>query len=178
MEKKRNLVLYIAASLDGYIAREDDALDWLFKADAKGQGDNGYAEFYEGIETILMGRKTYEQILILENGSFPYKGKECYVFSGTEREDTGEVQFISGDITDFTNRLKSRDGNAIWLVGGGELLQTFLREKLVDEIILTVIPVILGKGIPLFIEGAYESELSLKEMKQFNQFAQLHYIVE
>jgi dihydrofolate reductase len=167
--------LYIASTLDGYIAREDDSLDWLFKAE--GQDDNGYSNFYETIDTILIGRRTYEQILLLENGNFPYKDKKCYVFSKSVNETNEHVEFVDVDIVNFTNKLKGQEGKNIWIVGGGALLHSFLKEKLVDEFMITLAPALIGKGIPLFQKADLEMELSLKGITRFNQFAQLTYEV-
>ena len=148
MKNNRKLVLFIAASLDGYIAAKDDSLDWLYKVE--GEGDNGYSEFYETIDTVLMGRRTYDWILKNGTGDFPYKDKECYIFSRSVTEDNVEVKFVKDNIVDFTNKLKQQQGKNIWVVGGGELLHSFIEKKLVDEMIITVAPVILGQGIPLF----------------------------
>jgi dihydrofolate reductase len=167
------LVLYVASSLDGYIAKEDDSLDWLFKAE--GQGDNGYSNFYETVDTILMGRRTYEQILVLENGKFPYKDKKCYVFSKTVNETNEHVEFVNDDILNFSNKLKRQIGKNIWIVGGGSLLNSFLKEKLVDEFIITIAPTIIGNGIPLFQKDDLEIELCLKGITRFSHFAQLTY---
>lgn len=176
MKNKRKLVLFIAATLDGYIARENDALDWLFEVD--GEGDNGISEFYDTVDTILIGRRTYDWVMKHEKGVFPYKDKTCYVFSKTAMKDYDHVKFIQGDIVDFTNKLKSQEGKNIWLVGGGTLLHSFLKEKLVDEFIITVAPVLIGKGIPLFKEDDLELKLSLKGIRRFNQFVELHYEVK
>ncbi|MBP0726981.1 dihydrofolate reductase [Bacillus sp. RG28] len=176
MKNQRKLVLFIATSLDGYIATKDDSLDWLFKVD--GEGDNGYSKFYETVDTILLGRRTYDWILDFEKGDFPYKNKDCYVFSRTANQDNSNVKFINGDIVHFTNELKNKKGKSIWIVGGGELVHAFLKEKLVDELIITVASVIIGKGIPLFKEDDYELELTLKSINRFNQFAELHYEVK
>lgn len=165
--------MFIATSLDGYIATKDDSLEWLFKVE--GEGDNGYSEFYETIDTVLMGKKTYDWIIKHETGEFPYKGKECFVFTRSSIEDTGDVTFVSGDLVAFVNHLKKREGKNIWIVGGGDLLHTFFKEKLVDEFIVTVAPTIIGNGIPLFKEGDYQLELSLKGTRTFNQFVELHY---
>jgi dihydrofolate reductase len=173
MNKQRNIVIFIATSLDGYIARENDSLDWLFKVE--GEGDNGYSSFYETVDTILIGKRTYDWVMEHENGNFPYKDKECFVFSRTVHEDNEYVKFINGDVVDFASKLKSEEGRRIWLVGGGELIHSFLKEKLVDELIITVAPVLIGKGISLFKELDFDLEWSLKGMKQFNQFAELHY---
>jgi dihydrofolate reductase len=170
------MILYIATSLDGYIAREDESLDWLFKVE--GEGDNGYSEFYETVDTILMGRRTYHWINRHELDNFPYQNKECYVFSRAAAIDNKNVKFVNEDIVSFTNNLKNKEGKNIWLVGGGELLHEFLKNNLVDELIITIAPTVIGKGIPLFKSDEYELELTLKEIKRMNQFAELHYEVK
>ncbi len=175
MNNDRKVVLYVAASLDGYIAKDDDSLDWLYNSE--GEGDNGYSEFYSTVDTILIGRKTYDQILILVDGDFPYKNKQCYVFSNSTIGKNENVEFVNEDIVTFTNNLKKQEGNDIWIVGGGDLLHSFIKERLVDEFIITVAPTLIGKGIPLFKETDFETRLSLIDIKQFNQFAQLHYEV-
>jgi dihydrofolate reductase len=176
MSNQRKLILFIAASLDGFIATKNDSLDWLFKVE--GEGDNGYSEFYETVDTILMGRRTYDWIMKHETGDFPYRNKECFVFSRSENEDNKNVKFVNDDIVDFTNKLKNEDGKNIWIVGGGELLHSFFKGKLVDEFILTIAPTLIGKGIPLFKEDNYHLELSLKSIRRFNQFVELHYEVQ
>ncbi len=176
MEMQRNVILYIATSLDGYIAKEDDSLEWLFNVE--GEGDNGYETFYNTVDTIIMGRKTYEQILHLEEGNFPYKNKKCYVFSRSNTPSNENVEFVNEDVKQFINRLKNEEGLDIWLVGGGELLTTFIDNRLVDEMIITIAPTIIGKGIPLFKNLENKIEYSLKEITRFNQFAQLHYCLK
>lgn len=176
MNKKRKLILFIATSLDGYIATQDESLEWLFNIE--GEGDNGYSEFYETVDTILMGKKTYDWVMKQEAGEFPYKNKECYVFTRSLVEDTEHVKFVNKDIVSFTTKLKNGKGKNIWIVGGGELLHSFINEKLVDEFILTIAPTLIGKGIPLFKEGDYQLGLSLKGTKTYNQFVELHYEVK
>lgn len=172
---QRKLVLYIASSLDGYIATEEHSLDWLFAVE--GEGDNGISKFYETVDSILMGRVTYDWIMDYEKGEFPYKGKECYVFSKSRKEENEYVTFVNEDIPQFTKNLKNKNGKTIWLVGGGNLLDTFMKEKLVDEIIVTIAPVLIGSGIPLFKNYNFQTSLSLKEINRFNQFVELHYEV-
>ncbi|MCK6208787.1 dihydrofolate reductase family protein [Bacillus infantis] len=176
MKNPRNIVLFIAQSLDGYIATKEDSLDWLFKVE--GEGDNGYSEFYEGIDTIIMGKRTYDWIMKYEKGQFPYKNKECYVFSRSQLEDTADVKFVNEDIVNFANSLKKEEGKNIWVVGGGELLHTFLKEKLLDELFITIAPSIIGDGIPLFKSGDYQLDLKLKGTRTFNQFVEIHYTVK
>lgn len=175
MKKQRKIVLFIAQSLDGYIATKDDSLDWLFKVE--GEGDNGYSEFFETVDTILIGKRTYDWVMEQEKGQFPYQNKDCYVFSRSPLDDTNEVKFVNEDIVNFTDNLKKEEGENIWIVGGGDILHTFLKEKLVDELILTVAPTIIGEGIPLFKAGDYQLDLSLVGTRTFNQFVELHYVV-
>jgi len=84
-----------------------------------------------------------------EKGEFPYQTKACYVFSRSHLANTNHVKFVNEDIATFTDNLKKEEGKNIWIVGGGDLLHTFLKEKLVDELIVTVAPTIIGEGIPL-----------------------------
>jgi dihydrofolate reductase len=176
VSKKRNLVLFIASSLDGYIATKDDSLEWLFNIE--GEGDNGFTEFYETVDTVLLGKRTYDWLMKQDIEEYPYKDKECYVFTRSSMEDTKDVKFINEDVTKFIDKLKNQDGKNIWIVGGGELLHDFMKEKLVDELIITLAPTILGSGIPLFKEGDYQIDLTLKRMRNFNQFAELHYVIK
>ncbi|MBD3107560.1 dihydrofolate reductase [Bacillus sp. AGMB 02131] len=176
MINKRNLVLFIASSLDGYIATKDDSLEWLLNVD--GEGDNGYSEFYESVDTILLGKRTFDWIMKQDTEEFPYKNKKCYVFTKSSIEDTEDVKFINEDVTKFVEKLKSQDGKNIWIVGGGELLHSFIKEKLVDELIITIAPTILGNGIPLFKEGDYQLDLTLEGTRKYNQFVELHYVIK
>lgn len=136
---------------------------------------NGYSDFYERIDTVLIGKRTYDWVMEQEKGKFPYPDKDCYVFSRTSLEDTKGVKFINGDIVNFTNNLKKEEGKDIWIVGGGDILHTFLKENLVDELIVTVSPTMLGEGIPLFKTDDYQLDLTLLGTRTFNQFVELHY---
>lgn len=173
--EQRKLVLYIASSVDGYIATNEHNLDWLFTVD--GEGDNGYSKFYDTIDTILIGRVTYDWIIENEKGRFPYQGKECYVFSRTKKEDNEDVTFIGEDVVQFIKDLKNKNGKNIWLVSGGELLNTFIKEELVDELIINIAPRLLGNGIPLFKNNDFQTSLTLKSINRFNQFVELYYEV-
>lgn len=173
MDNQRKVVLYIAASLDGYIATEDESLDWLFEVE--GEGDNGSSEFFDTVDAVVMGRRTYDWVMNEEDGGFPYEDKQCYVFTRKPMENTEFVTFVNEEPEAFVERLKIQSGKDIWMVGGGELLHSFLEKGLIDEYIVTIAPVLLGKGIPLFKEGDYETKLSLKRTRTFNQFVELHY---
>lgn len=176
MSNKRKLVLFIASSLDGYIATKEESLEWLFNVE--GEGDNGFSEFYDTVDTIIMGKRTYDWVMNQGLEEFPYKNKDCYVFTRFLTDNTEDVKFVNGDLTNFVNKIKSQDGKNIWIVGGGELLHSFLKEKLLDELIITIAPTLLGDGIELFRKGDYQLNLSLKGMRKFNQFVEIHYDVK
>ena len=149
----RKLKLYIATTLDGYIAGPNGEIDWL---KAGRDLDYGYKKFYASIDTTLMGNSTYQ--LTLTVPKFPYPDKTNYVFTrGTPPPDTSHVRFISGDIAGFVRSLKKESGKDIWLVGGGQVNTAMLNEGLIDEMILTIFPLALGEGIPLFAPGATRS---------------------
>lgn len=144
MTEERKLVLFIACSLDGYIATKNESLEWLFNVE--GEGDNGFAEFYETIDTVVMGRKTYDWVMRNGGEGLPNKNKKLYVFTRTTGQDYENVHFVNEDLTKFVHKLKEQEGENIWVVGGGELLYSFLQEDMVDEFIITIAPVLLGKG--------------------------------
>jgi dihydrofolate reductase len=171
MSKQSKLIFYGAISLDGYLARENHSLDWLFGTE--GEEETGYQDFYDSVDTILMGRSTYDQIAILSPEKFPYEVKACYVFSRTMTGSNEHVTFINEDIAGFTQSLKEQEGKRIWVVGGGEVLKPLL--KLVDEFIIQIAPTIIGKGIPLFVPGDQENKLMLVDVRRYKQFAELHY---
>lgn len=170
---KSRVLFYGAISVDGYLAREDHSLDWLIGTE--GEEDTTYQEFYDSIDIIVMGRKTYEQILILSPDEFPYSGKECYVFSRTMTGSNENVTFINEDVAEFTKSLKNKHGKRIWIVGGGEVLDPILKDKLVDEFIIQIAPRIIGRGIPLFMPGDHENRLKLLDVRRYKQFAEIHY---
>lgn len=162
MSGPRKIVLYIATSLDGYIARKDGSVDWLPPLDDQ---DYGYSEFLATVDTVVMGRTTYEQLP--ELGGYPYEGKKGYVFSTARKGRDANVEFVSGPAKEFAERLRSENGSDIWLVGGAELVDSFLSAGLIDRYIISVVPVILGEGIPLFFPDGRERILRLVGSRSF-----------
>jgi dihydrofolate reductase len=151
----RKIILYIASSLDGYIARKNGDVDWLFT-----DADYGYTEFLASVDATLMGHATYKQVLTF--GEFPYKDKLNYVFTRQLNLNNDEnVEYVSGNIVAFTQNLKAQKGGNIWLIGGSQIINVLLRANLVDEIILSIHPIILGSGIPLFAEQEHSHSLEL-----------------
>ena len=158
----RPLILFIATSLDGYIARMDGRIDWLF-ADQ----DYGFREFFSGVDTVVMGRKTYETSLSF--GEYPYPGRAGYVFSRTRSGERDEhAHFISTGPAEFLAGLQQKPGKAIWLVGGSELAQAFAQADLIDEYVISIHPVILGSGIPLFRSPLPTQKLLFRDSTTFD----------
>lgn len=123
---KRKTILYIAASLDGYIAKPDGSVDWLHDVEGDG-GDNGYGAFYARIGTVVMGRSTYEEVLTLTD-DFPYAGKPTYVLSRTPQPPSPHVQFTDEDVATLIPKLQQISEGDVWIVGGGKLVQTILEK--------------------------------------------------
>jgi dihydrofolate reductase len=166
MGEKRKVVLYIAESLDGFIAREDGDISWLSIVE-KPDEDYGYEEFIATVDTVIMGRKTYDKVLSF-GIEFPHKGRKCYVLSKTTKGNDENVEFYNGDINDLINRLRSENGKSIFIDGGSEVVREFASKNLIDEYIISIIPILLGKGIRLFKETDIENNLKLIESRTFD----------
>ncbi len=157
MSKK--VILYIAVSLDGYIARENGAVDWL--PEPEHTEDFGYNEFIQTIDTVLMGHTTYKQVVSF-GGAYPYTGKRNYVFTHDKTLERDEhVEFVHSNVIPFVKALKVTGFKHIWLVGGAQLFAHLFEHGVVDELILFVIPVVLAEGIPLFQGPFPERQLEL-----------------
>ena len=128
---KRKVKVYIAASLDGYIAHSDGDIDWLDSV-ARPDEDYGYAAFIETIDTVIMGRKTYEKVLSF-GGEFPHADRDCYVLSRTERPSEGQIHFYSGSPDNLLDQIRSRPGKDIFIDGGSEAIDLFREKGLSDS---------------------------------------------
>lgn len=172
----RKLIIYIATSLDGFIAKPNDDLSFLKLVEKEGE-DYGYAEFTATIDTIILGRKTYDWVL-KEIGSSHYDNgdRNVYVITRTEKPSVGKTIFYTGDLTELVQQLKSQSGKNIYCDGGAEIINELLKKDLIDEMIISVIPVLLGNGTRLFKEGRPEQQLELVNAKTFETgLIQMHY---
>jgi dihydrofolate reductase len=172
----RSLVIYIATSLDGYIAKPNDDLSFLKLVEKEGE-DYGYAEFTATIDTIILGRKTYDWV-VREIGSSHYDNgdRDVFVITRTERTRVGRTTFYTGNVTELVQRLKSESGKNIYCDGGAEIIDTLLKSDLIDELIISIVPVLLGEGIRLFKDGRPEQQLKLVGTKTFDTgLTQVHY---
>jgi len=171
-------ILYTAVSLDGYIADTEGKIDFLDhpRFDLPDE-DYGYETFMEGIDTIVMGHKTYAQILQFEGG-YPYKGKHSIVLSrDTDIPLANEnIEVFTEGSVDLLKELKGQ-GKRIWIVGGGATNARFHEADLIDELILTYIPTMLGNGIPLFRKNDAKSEWKTEGVRSYpNGLVQLHLV--
>lgn len=160
--------LFIAASIDGYIAREDGSLDWLDAVPNPDQLDYGYHAFYDSVDTIIMGRKTYEEVLGF-GVDWPYPDCKTYILSSREVEIKTENTFLINESLDaMVKEWHKEPGKDIWVVGGGELITSMINLGLIDEMLLTITPVILGSGIPLFPNSPQETKFELIKTESFD----------
>ena len=159
----RKVTFGVANSLDNYIARKDHAVDWLLWGK---EAASVTAKFWKTIDTVVMGRKTYE--VALKSGTTSYPGVRNYVFSRTMQESRDEaVEIISEDAAGFVRKLKNQKGKGICVMGGGELAKSLFEANVIDEIGLNIHPVLLGSGIPLFLPMEHQLDLELLECKIF-----------
>ena len=155
---------YAAASLDGYIAAPGEDLDWLTKYDGSYAGTDAqpakgaYEQFYDGVGALVCGSVTYEWLLDhleLVGGEWPYGGKPCWILSSRELRlpagDDVDVRIVEGPIIEHApSMMRSAGDRALWVVGGGNVASQFADERLLDEVLVTIVPVVLGEGKPLF----------------------------
>jgi len=155
--------VYIAASIDGFIAAKDGGLDWLMEIPNPDNSDYGFNDFIKRIDAIIMGRNTYEKVLTF--GEWPYTKKVFVLSSSIKRvseEMTGKAEIVSGEIPALISDLNRRGFNNFY-VDGGKVIQSFLNEDLIDEMIITRVPILLGEGIPLF--GKLTRPVKFSEVK-------------
>ena len=171
MKARRKIIVYIATSADGFIARTDGAVDWLDRPRPK--GNYGMGAFYKSIDTILWGRKTYDMVLDFQKkgvsgSAFDAKVKN-YVFTRGPLPSAlpAGVEFVNKPIKVFANRLRGQKGKDIWMMGGAGIIASFLDEGEIDEFIIHVIPKFIGEGIPLIAPGRRTVPLNLISSTKF-----------
>jgi dihydrofolate reductase len=154
-----------AISLDNFIARKDGSYDWILSSK---EANKIMADYWNTIDTIVMGRGTYEVAARMGAGG-GHSGIKTYVFSRTmTKPNTKRVSFLSEDAADFVQRLKKEDGKDICVMGGGLLAKSLFEADLIDEIGFNIHPLLLGSGVPLFHEMSRQIDLELKECQQFS----------
>lgn len=178
MPDRRRIIVHIATSADGYIARPDGDLDWLTSRPAP-KGFYGIEAFMKTVDTQLLGRRTYEASLLL-GATFGAKKVRTIVFSRqpTPPDAPSGVEFTSEAIGPFVKRLREQPGKDIWLMGGGDLIASFFDEGAIDEFVVSIVPVFIGDGIPLIARRHRQVALELLDVERFpDGLVQLRYAV-
>ncbi|GJQ61357.1 MAG: deaminase reductase [Melioribacteraceae bacterium] len=161
--------VFIAISLDGFIARKDGDIDWLTGDDSEESEDHGFGDFFNSVDALLMGKNTFEKVLSF--GQWPYGDKKVIVASNSLKNlpeiKNANLQLINGSPGEIFTKLEKQGYKKIYL-DGGNLIQSFLRDGLVDELIISIIPVLIGDGIPLFGEVNQDIKLKLVDTKSCN----------
>jgi dihydrofolate reductase len=166
--------VFIATSLDGFIARKDGGIDWLSIVEAPGE-DYGYARFFGDVDALILGRRTYDTVLGF--GAWPYGDKRCVVLTHGARESRHGERFHAGAPGPLLDDLAAAGVRRVY-VDGGDVIRLFLREELIDDITLSVIPILLGDGIPLFDASVPTRRLRLAGSQAFpTGLVQLRYDV-
>ena len=171
----RKLVLYIAMSLDGFIADKDGGVAWLAGDGSDVDNEGSYDEFYNTIDTVVMGYNTYHQIITeLSPECWVYANKMSYVITHKKLEDKENIMFTE-DLEGLITKLMARDGKDIWVCGGADVVNQLLSMNRIDRICITVVPVILGGGTRLF--GVFKKEIPLKliSVRDYNGMTDLVY---
>lgn len=147
----RKIILFIATSIDGYIADANGGVKWLDENVHGSERDDSYTKMYSQIDTVVLGRKTYDQVV---NELFPekyiYEDKMTYVVTSQKRKNLSEVNFVDESPVKLIKSLKNKSGKDIWIIGGQQLIDPLVKNNLIDQYILTTVPIFLGNGIRLF----------------------------
>ena len=182
MTRNRKIIVSLAASADGFIARPDGSVDWLDRPSPKGH--YGMAAFYKSIDTILFGRKTYEVALAFQEKGVPGSAFDPkvknYVFTRSLLPSAAPrgVEFVKDPVKAFADRLRSEEGKDIWMMGGAGIIASFLDEGEIDEFVVCMIPVLIGEGIPLIAPRHRTVELKLVSCTKYSDgVVKLHYSV-
>jgi dihydrofolate reductase len=176
MPNERKISLFIAMSLDGYIAKPDGDISFLDEMNQDGE-DYGYNSFIESVDTVILGRKTYDKILSMGIES-PYGDRDVLVLTRSPKDNSGKTTFYSGNLKELVTTLKCKPGKTIYCDGGAEIISQLMYENLIDEMTISIIPVLLGEGIRLFGSNFQEKKIKLMESKTFKKgLVQFHYIL-
>jgi dihydrofolate reductase len=170
----RKLILFIAASVDGYIAGPNDDLSFLSIVEHEGE-DYGYADFTKNIDTVILGKRTYDKVMSM-GIPFPYADKETFIITRTPEQTQGLINFYTGDLKLLVHDLKQKEGKNIFCDGGAYVVNILLQHGLIDEVILSIIPVLLGDGTRLFKNGFNMQRLNLIRLNNYPKgLIQMHY---
>ncbi len=170
------VTLFIAMSLDGYIADKDGGVDWLNGQEEDGENMDTYSEFIKTIDTIIMGWNTYHQVITeLSPEEWIYPEQISYVITHREIPSTERIHFTSESPCDLVKRLREEEGNGIWICGGASIVRQLMETDLIDTLHISVIPTLLGDGVRLFGPLEKEQKLRLVKTQSYNGITDLVY---
>lgn len=173
----RKVILYIAMSLDGYIADSNGNVNWLSGENGEAEDDGAYAAFIKKIDTVFMGRKTYDQIITeLSPNEWPYSGLTAYVITHRKLPSEARLKFVQGDPCGIIKEEKRKPGKGIWICGGASIIQPLVRAGLIDEYDISIIPTILGSGVRLWGKSDREIKLKLVRTEARDGVTELVYV--
>jgi dihydrofolate reductase len=174
MTNSRKVILFIATSLDGYIAKPNDDLSFLSIVEQEGE-DYGYSAFLSTVDTIIIGRRTFDWV-VNQIGKYPDEGMKVYIISRNKKPGNDLFTYYSGNLKELILNLKIQKGKHIFVNGGAQIVNELLKEKLIDEIIISYISILVGNGTRLFLENITEQRLKLISSKNYsNGLLQVHY---
>lgn len=170
----RKVVVFIAMSLDGFIAKDNDNLDFLSIVEKEGE-DYGYHRFIETVDTIVIGRRTFDWLV--ERDALIHKNKQVIIITSRPETIHKDIPTYSGDLVNLMVELKSTPGKNIYCEGGAKIIDQLLKNDLIDELTISIIPVLLGNGLRLFKRGLPLQKLELQQAIHFDTgLCQLNYI--
>ncbi len=176
MTNSRKVKIFIASSLDGFIAEEDGNISWLNTVEKEDE-DYGYGDFIKTIDIVITGRKTYDKIISIDP-DYNYFGKNCFVLSRETKGKNGNIIFYNDDPYKLVEKLKKESGKDIYVDGGSEIIMELRKYNLIDEYIISIIPVLLGKGVKLFADAGFIENLIFGYVKSYSSgLVQIKYIV-
>ena len=170
------IVLYLAMSVDGYIADEGGGVSWLVGDGSEPDAPGSYPAFLDTVDAIVMGWTTYHQLVTeLSPDSWPYEGRPWYVVPHRQDENQREIFLWNGELTELADKLKGEHEGNVWICGGASVAGQLLKEGRIDKLWLSIIPTVLGKGVRLFPELSQELPLKLVGTEHWNGIVDLVY---
>lgn len=173
----KKVILYIAVSLDGYIADRNGSVDWIKGQDDSVEPEDTFTPFFDSIDTVIMGKRTYDQIVSeLSPDQWPYTGASTFVITHDDKSiDTEHIRFRNMSASHLVDELRQQSGKNIWICGGAQIANQLIAKDMIDTYHIAVIPVILGRGIKLFDTTEHKIDLALACTKEYNGIIELTY---
>ncbi|WP_302133298.1 dihydrofolate reductase family protein [Thomasclavelia spiroformis] len=172
----RKVILYIAMSLDGFIASKDGKVNWLHGQNDDEENIDTYSSFIKDVDTVIMGWNTYYQVKNeLSPDNWVYDSLTSYIITHRKLDSTNNINFVQKNSSELVKDLKQKNDKSIWICGGAKIIQPLIQDNLIDEYYISVIPTILGDGIKLFEPVSNELKLKLKSTQSYNGITELIY---